>query len=427
MPAEGGPARRMTWLGPDVMVRGFTPDGRILFVTHPRPAVLPQLPRVHARSRRRHAGDAAAGPGEPPGLRPRQGDGDRPQHRRPRALEALPRRHRRPPVDRRRRQRHVPPHDRARRQHHEPDVDRRARVFPVGREGVGNLYSVPPGRHRRQRHTDHDDFYARHAQTDGKRIVYQCGADIWLFDPATGDIRARSPIRVPAHRTQAARKFVAAGDYLGGFDVHPAGHSLALDVRGKLFTFGPVGRRGAPARASGRRAPSPSASGSPTARPSSRSATRRARSACRPGRTAPRARCPGTSAARSRCARRRRARWSRIANHRNEVLVGDVATGEVAVIDRSDTAAPRTSPGRPTAQWLAYTFCDRRAPLRRSSSTSVADEASRRSSRSRSSATTRRRSTPRASTSTSCRCARSIRCTTPCSSSSRSRAPRGRI
>ena len=33
MPAEGGPARRMTWLGPDVMVRGWTPDGRILFVT----------------------------------------------------------------------------------------------------------------------------------------------------------------------------------------------------------------------------------------------------------------------------------------------------------------------------------------------------------------------------------------------------------
>src|SRR6185295_1825134 len=33
MPGHGGPARRMTWLGPDVMVRGFTPDGRILFVT----------------------------------------------------------------------------------------------------------------------------------------------------------------------------------------------------------------------------------------------------------------------------------------------------------------------------------------------------------------------------------------------------------
>ena len=33
MPAEGGPARRLTYLGPDVMVRGWTNDGRILFVT----------------------------------------------------------------------------------------------------------------------------------------------------------------------------------------------------------------------------------------------------------------------------------------------------------------------------------------------------------------------------------------------------------
>ena len=31
--ADGGPARRMTWLGPDVMVRGWTPEGHILFVT----------------------------------------------------------------------------------------------------------------------------------------------------------------------------------------------------------------------------------------------------------------------------------------------------------------------------------------------------------------------------------------------------------
>src|SRR2546428_8085365 len=33
MPSEGGRARRMTWLGPDVIVRGWTPEGRILFVT----------------------------------------------------------------------------------------------------------------------------------------------------------------------------------------------------------------------------------------------------------------------------------------------------------------------------------------------------------------------------------------------------------
>ena len=33
MSAEGGPARRVTWLGPDVIVRGWTPEGHILFVT----------------------------------------------------------------------------------------------------------------------------------------------------------------------------------------------------------------------------------------------------------------------------------------------------------------------------------------------------------------------------------------------------------
>jgi tricorn protease len=31
MPAAGGPARRLTWLGSDLTVRGFAPDGRIVF------------------------------------------------------------------------------------------------------------------------------------------------------------------------------------------------------------------------------------------------------------------------------------------------------------------------------------------------------------------------------------------------------------
>ena len=38
MPAEGGPAKRLTWLGPDAIVRGWTPEGHILFVsTHGQP------------------------------------------------------------------------------------------------------------------------------------------------------------------------------------------------------------------------------------------------------------------------------------------------------------------------------------------------------------------------------------------------------
>ena len=33
MPAEGGPARRLTWLGTDTLVRGWTGDGEIVYVT----------------------------------------------------------------------------------------------------------------------------------------------------------------------------------------------------------------------------------------------------------------------------------------------------------------------------------------------------------------------------------------------------------
>src|SRR6478752_3075951 len=114
-------------------------------------------------------------------------------------------------------------------------------------EGVGNLYSCRPDGSDGRRHTDHDEFYARHAQTDGRHVVYQCGADIWLFDPAR-DATVKLSIDVPSHRTQAARKFVDAAENLAGFEVHPRGHSLAVEARGKLFTFalweGAVRQRG---------------------------------------------------------------------------------------------------------------------------------------------------------------------------------------
>jgi tricorn protease len=249
MPAQGGPARRMTWLGPDVIVRGWTPEGRILFVTtHGQPFFrnyraftlgvdggLPELVpygQVNhlaygpngakvigrntadpARWKRYRGGTAghlwvdAAGKGEFQRLSKLQGNITSP-------------------------------------------IWLGNRIWFISDfEGVGNLYSCGANGEDLQRQTEHADFYARHASSDGKRIVYQCGADVWLLDPQRGT-SARVEIEVPAHRTQAARRFVPAADYLGGCDVHPAGHSLAADVRGKLFSFplweGAVLQHGAP-------------------------------------------------------------------------------------------------------------------------------------------------------------------------------------
>src|SRR5258706_3175906 len=236
MPAEGGPARRMTWLGPDVMARGWTDDGRIVFVTtHGQPFfrnyraytlgpndALPvplQLGQVNhlaigpggakvigrntsdpARWKRYRGGTAghlwidATGSGTFRRMTELKGNLTSPML-----------------------------------------LDGRV-WFLSDAEGVGNLYSCLPDGTDQRRHTDHDDYYARHASTDGRRIVYQCGAQIWLFDPAS-EQTTRVDIDVPAHRTQAARKFSDPADHLAGFNVHPSGHSLAIDARGKLFTL----------------------------------------------------------------------------------------------------------------------------------------------------------------------------------------------
>ncbi|HVW35043.1 MAG TPA: S41 family peptidase, partial [Acidimicrobiia bacterium] len=78
--------------------------------------------------------------------------------------------------------------------------------------------------------------YARFARTDGQRIVYQHAANLWLFDPAT-DEGHRIEVDLHSPRVQRHRKFVAADRYLGGFALHPAGHTIALETRGKLFSM----------------------------------------------------------------------------------------------------------------------------------------------------------------------------------------------
>ncbi|MDB5100988.1 MAG: peptidase [Cyanobacteria bacterium RYN_339] len=109
--------------------------------------------------------------------------------------------------------------------------------FLADHEGVGNLYSCRPDGGDLARHTDHDTFYARQASTDGQRIVYHAGADIYMYDPATGTTHPL-PIDWHSPAPQMGRKFADAARYLDGIDLHPAGHSVALTTRGKPFTMG---------------------------------------------------------------------------------------------------------------------------------------------------------------------------------------------
>jgi tricorn protease len=115
--------------------------------------------------------------------------------------------------------------------------------FLSDHEGIGNLYSCLPNGEDLRRHTHHEDFYARNASTDGKRIVYHAGADLYLYDPET-DLASLIPIEYHSPRVQRNRKFVNAAGYLEDWALHPKGQATAVVSRGKLFTFsnweGPV-------------------------------------------------------------------------------------------------------------------------------------------------------------------------------------------
>ena len=251
MPTEGGPPRRLTFLGANSLVMGWAPDGRIMFssdwrqpfMRHTRafsvsidgdePRELPvgpanfvsyapngkgcviARPSVEAAFWKRYHGGTAGDL-----WIDRKGDGN---FERLIKLEGNPSR---------------------------PLWIGDRIYFICDHEGVGNVYSCKPDGKDLRRHTHHDEFYARNAVTDGKRIVYHAGGDIFVLDPSAKDA-TKVNIGFHSPRTQRNRKFIDAAKYLEFYDLAPKGHMLALTTRGKFVSKGnwegPVAQHGEPA------------------------------------------------------------------------------------------------------------------------------------------------------------------------------------
>ncbi|PZT72292.1 MULTISPECIES: S41 family peptidase [unclassified Streptomyces] len=110
-------------------------------------------------------------------------------------------------------------------------------AFLSDHEGVGNLYSCRPDGTDLRRHTDHDAFYARHASSDGRRIVYQCAGELWLVDDLeTPDaVPRRLAVRLGGPRAGRRTYQVPASSNVDALSVDETGRASAVSVRGSLY------------------------------------------------------------------------------------------------------------------------------------------------------------------------------------------------
>ncbi|MDT9685707.1 S41 family peptidase [Streptomyces sp. TRM76323] len=109
-------------------------------------------------------------------------------------------------------------------------------AFLSDHEGVGNLYSCLPDGSDLRRHTDHDAFYARHASSDGRRVVYQCAGDLWMVDSLAPDSRPHKlAVRLGGPRAGRRTYQVPAALHLQSVAVDETGRASAVCVRGSLY------------------------------------------------------------------------------------------------------------------------------------------------------------------------------------------------
>jgi tricorn protease len=119
-------------------------------------------------------------------------------------------------------------------------------AFISDHEGTGNVYSCALDGSDLRRHTDHEGWYARQASTDGQRVVYARGGELWLLD----DLQAAGPVRLDITLGSPVRgrapRLVTAEDHVGSLRVDHGGRASTIEVRGTVHW---LTHRDGPARA----------------------------------------------------------------------------------------------------------------------------------------------------------------------------------
>ncbi len=242
MPIEGGLPQRRTWDG-DALAVGWTPDGRVLVRTR-RYATLPdnELVAIDARGNREvlPLAQAASGSFSPDGKtlfftrfqrqpsstkRYKGGTAESIWRYTAGDAEAVDLTADWPGTS------------------NTPMVWNGRVYFLSDRDGVMNVYSMDPQGHDLRELTHQREFDVQSASLSDGHIVYQCGADLWLLDLATGK-DAVIPITLVSDFDQLRDHWVEKPlQYLTAAHIAPDGSAAVFTARGEVFTLSPRGGR----------------------------------------------------------------------------------------------------------------------------------------------------------------------------------------
>ncbi|MDQ0756761.1 S41 family peptidase [Arthrobacter sp. B3I4] len=106
-------------------------------------------------------------------------------------------------------------------------------AFLSDHEGYGNLYSVLPNGSDLRRHTDHEDFYVRHAATDGNRVVFESAGELWLLTGLDADA-VRLDITLGSASQARRSSALKPSRHLGDVIPDRTGDSSAVEAHGTL-------------------------------------------------------------------------------------------------------------------------------------------------------------------------------------------------
>jgi tricorn protease len=107
--------------------------------------------------------------------------------------------------------------------------------FISDRDGTMNIWSMDESGGSLRQETRQSGWDVRDAALSDGRIVYQAGADLWLYDIAAG-AESLIPITLATDVDQWREKWIDDPmEYLTSARIHPEGESVVLTTRGRVF------------------------------------------------------------------------------------------------------------------------------------------------------------------------------------------------